>query len=141
MIIRRTTAALAAIGLALSMSLTACSSSPDTQEANAAYCEGATATQEQFQKLEDLIDSGAPTEALKQQRDLTQAAIQANSVPLSQLQDSVKTEIEAANDAFNEAISAIPDDASPADAAASYKAAIDARSAAVAELESELGCS
>jgi hypothetical protein len=135
----RTAAAIAGLGLALSLS--ACSSSESVSDANAAYCEGATATQEQFQKLEDLIDSGAPTEAIKEQRDLTQAAIQANSVPLSQLQDSVKTEIEAANDAFNEAISAIPDDASPADAAASYKAAIDARSAAVAELESELGCS
>lgn len=134
----RTAAAIAGLGLALSLS--ACSSSESVSDANAAYCEGASAVQEEFTKLEALIESGASTEAIKEQRDLTQAAIEANSVPLSQLQFSVKSEIEAANDAFNEAVSAVPDDAAPAEAAAAYKAAIDAREAAITEVESELGC-
>lgn len=128
-------------GLALALSLSACSSSESVSDANAAYCEGATAVSEEFRKLVALLDSGASTEAIKEQRDLTQAAIQANSVPLSQLQDSVKSELEAANDTFNEEVSAIPDDAAPAEAATAYKAAIDAREAAISEVESELGCS
>jgi len=139
MITSRAAAAIAGIGLALSLS--ACSSSESVEDANAAYCEGATAVQTQFEELKSLIESGAPTEALKEQRDLVQSAIQANSVPLSQLQDSVKTEIEAANDAFDEAVAAIPDDATPAEAASSYTAAIEAYDTAVTEIESELGCS
>ncbi len=138
MITSRAVAAFAGIGLALCLS--ACSSSESVTDTNAAYCEGAATVQSQFQELETLIESGAPTEALKEQRDLVQSAIQANSVPLSQLQDSVKTEIEAANDAFDQAVAAIPDDAAPAEAASSYKAAIDTYVAAVGEVESELGC-
>ena len=94
MITSRAAAAIAGIGLALSLS--ACSSSESVEDTNAAYCEGATAVQTQFEELKSLIESGAPADALKNQRDLVQSAIQANSVPLSQLQDSVKTEIEAA---------------------------------------------
>ncbi len=139
MITARAIASLAGLGLALSLS--ACSSSDSVADTNAAYCEGAQAVQTQFEQLTSLAEAGAPAEALKEQRDLVQSAIQANSVPLSQLQDSVKTEIEAANDAFEQAVAAIPDDATPAEAASSYKAAIDAYATSVDAVESELGCS
>ncbi len=135
----RAAAPLASISLALC--LTACSSSDSVADANAAYCQGAQAVQTQFEDLKSLIESGAPAEALKEQRDVVQSAIQANSVPLSQLQGSVKTQIGAANDAFDQAVAAIPDDATPAEAAGSYKAAIDAYAASVDAVESELGCS
>ena len=47
--ITRTTAALAGIGLALSLS--GCSSSTDTAEANAAYCEGAAKVETEVDKM------------------------------------------------------------------------------------------
>ena len=139
MITSRAAAAIAGIGLALSLS--ACSSSDSVADTNAAYCEGAVTVQSDLEELASLVESGASTDAIKTQRDVVQSAIQANSVPLSQLQDSVQTEIEAANDAFDQAVAAIPDDATPAEAASSYTAAIEAYDTAVTEVESELGCS
>jgi len=139
MITSRAAAAIAGIGLALSLS--ACSSSDSVADTNAAYCEGAVTVQSDLEELASLVESGASTDAIKTQRDVVQSAIQANSVPLSQLQDSVQTEVEAANEAFDAAIAAIPDDATPAEAASSYKAAIDTFGAALAKVESDLGCS
>lgn len=136
-----TRAAAAAAGIGLALSLSACSSSASVEDTNAAYCEGAAKVQSQLDELVTLIDNGAPTTAIKDQRDLVESAIQANSVPLSQLTNSVQTELEAANDAFNDAIEAIPEDAAPAEAASSYKAAVEAYEAAVAAVDSEVGCS
>lgn len=136
-----TRAAAAAAGIGLALSLSACSSSASVEDTNAAYCEGAAKVQSQLDELVTLIDNGAPTTAIKDQRDLVESAIQANSVPLSQLTNSVQTELEAANDAFNDAIEAIPEDATPAEAASSYKAAVEAYEAAVAAVDSEVGCS
>jgi hypothetical protein len=141
MIIRRTTAALAAIGLALSMSLTACSSSPDTQEANAAYCEGAAKVQTEVEKLSSLIEAGSPSDVVKTQWNAVQSAVQANSVPLSQLDKAVQDDIAAADDALTQAIEAIPGDATPAEAAPQYKAAIDAYNSSISTIKAEVGCS
>ena len=82
-------------------------------------------------KLEALIVSGAPTEEVKAQRDFVQSAIQANSVPLSQLQSAVQEDVEAANDAFTEAVEAIDEDAPLTETAPSYAAAIDAWNASI----------
>lgn len=135
----RTAAAVAGLGLALSMS--ACSSSStDTAEANAAYCEGSADVQAEFEKLEALIKSEAPTEAVKTQRDFVQSAIQANSVPLSQLSSAVQTDVQAANDAFTEAVGAIDDEAPVSETAPSYVAAIDAWNESVDAIDAEVGC-
>ncbi len=139
--IRRTTAALAAIGLALSLSLTACSSSPDTQEANAAFCEGAAKVQTEVDKLSSLIDAGSPSEVVKTQWNAVQSAVQANSVPLSQLDEAVQDDVTAASDTFKQAIEAIPEDATPAEAAPQYKAAIDAYDTSISAINAEVGCS
>ena len=135
----RIAAAVAGLGLALSMS--ACSSSStDTADANAAYCEGSAKVQSEMDKLEALIVSGAPTEEVKSQRDFVQSAIQANSVPLSQLQSAVQTDVEAANDAFTESVEAIDEDAPITEAAPSYAAAIDEWNASVDAIDAEVGC-
>lgn len=138
-VMRTAAAAVAGLGLALSMS--ACSSSStDTADANAAYCEGSADVQQEIDKMEALIVSGAPTEEVKEQRDFVQSAIQANSVPLSQLQSALQEDIEAANDAFTTAVDAIPDDAPLTETAPSYAAAIDAWKASIETIDSEVGC-
>lgn len=135
----RIAAAVAGLGLALSMS--ACSSSStDTADANAAYCEGSAKVQSEIDKLEALIVSGAPAEEVKSQRDFVQSAIQANSVPLSQLQSAVQTDVEAANDAFTESVEAIDEDAPLTETAPSYIAAIDAWNTSVDTIDAEVGC-
>jgi hypothetical protein len=52
----------------------------------------------------------------------------------------VKADIKAADDAFDDAIAAIPGDATLSEAAAAYQAAIDAWDAAVASIRTDAGC-
>jgi hypothetical protein len=139
MITNRTAAAIAAIGLALSLS--ACSSSGDTASANAAYCEGAAKVQSEVDQLQTLLKGGASAEAVKAQAGMVQSAIEANSVPLSQLTKSVKDEIAAADQAFSDAVQAIPEGTPVAEAAPQYKAAIDAWNASIESTKGEVGCS
>lgn len=139
MITTRTTAVLAGIGLALS--LAACSSSPDTAEANAAYCEGAAKVQSEITELETLIQAGGTSDAVKTQWGAVQAAIEANSVPLSQLEDAAQEDIAAAYDTFTASVEAIPSDAAPSEAAPQYQAAIDALTTDIEAVAAEVGCS
>ncbi len=137
--ITRTTAALA--GIALALSLSGCSSSGGTSDANAAYCDGAAKVQTEVDKMAGLIKDGSPAELVKAQWGAVQAAIEANSVPLSQLAKSVQEDIAAADDALTGAVAAIPEGTPPAEAAPQYKAAIDAYNASIATVRTEVGCS
>jgi hypothetical protein len=141
MIVTRTTAGLCAIGLSLALTLSACSSSTDTAEANAAYCEGVAKVQTEVESMQALIKSGASPEAVKTQWGAVQAAIEANSVPLSQLDKAVQEDIAAADDALTQAIEAIPEGTPLAEAAPEYQAAIDAFGASMSTVRAEVGCS
>jgi hypothetical protein len=134
----RTAAALAGLGLVLSLS--ACSSS-DTADANAAYCEGAAKVQGEVDTMAALVDSGASADAVKAQWGAVQAAIEANSVPLSQLSDSVQEDISTAYDTFTSSVEAIPSDIPLSEAAPQYKAAIDGLTTDMQAVKAEVGCS
>jgi hypothetical protein len=137
----RTKAALAAACLAMALTQSACSSSPDTAEANAAYCEGAEKVQSEVETLATLVKGDGSADMVKTQWGAVQAAIEANSVPLSQLSNAVKDDIAAAEDALTAAIDAIPEGATPAEAAPQYQAAIDAYTASITTVQQEVGCS
>ena len=70
-----------------------------------------------------------------------QAAIEANSVPLSQLEDAAQEDIAAAYDTFTASVEAIPSDAAPSEAAPQYQAAIDALTTDIEAVAAEVGCS
>jgi hypothetical protein len=135
---RRTIAALAGITLALSLS--ACSSSTDTADANAAYCAGAAKVQTEVQKMEALIEGGSSADLVKAQWGAVQAAIEANAVPLSQLSDAAQEDISTAYDTFTAAIEAIPSDIAPSEAAPQYAAAIDGLTSELEGVKAEVGC-
>jgi hypothetical protein len=135
----RTTAALA--GIALAVSLSACSSSPDTAEANATWCEGAAKVETEIEKMSTLVEGGATQDVLSAQFGAVQAAIEANSVPLSQLEDAVQEDIDQAYGTFTTAVDAIPADAPASDAASAYKAAIDGFTSDIDAVKADLGCS
>lgn len=136
---RRVTAALAGLGLALSLS--ACSSQ-DTAEANAEYCSASAAAQSEVLALKTLVTSGDATlDQVQEQRDAIANATQEAQSKASNLSGAVKSEIEAADKAFQDAIAAIPGDANLLEAAAQYRAALDAWNTAVLSIRSEVGCS
>jgi hypothetical protein len=136
--ITRTAAALA--GICLALSLSACSSG-DTAEANAAYCEGAAKVQTEVDKMAGLIKDGSSVDLVKAQWGAVQAAIEANSVPLSQLSDSAQEDVSAAYDTFTAAIEAIPSDIPPSEAAPQYEAAIEGLTTDIQGVKAEVGCS
>jgi hypothetical protein len=138
MSITRTTAVLA--GICLALSLSACSSSADTEQSNAAYCAGASKVESEVDTMRNLIDSGASADAVKAQWGAVQAAIEANAVPLTQLEDAAQKDIAAAYDSFTAAVEAIPADTPPGEAAPQYKAAIDGFTTDMDAVQSEVGC-
>lgn len=138
MITLRATVSLAGLGLALA--LAGCTSS-DTADANAAWCEGAATVQTEVDALVELVDNGSSTDLVKAQWGAVQSAIEANSVPLTQLSDAVQADAAAAYDTLAAAVDAIPDDLPPSEAAPQYKAAIDAFATDIQAVEDEVGCS
>ncbi len=134
----RTVAVLAGIGLVLSLS--GCSST-DTADANAAYCEGAAKVESEIDMLSALLDDGSSSELVRAQWNAVEAAIEANSVPLSQLSDAAQEDISAAYDTFTAAVDAIPEDLPPSEAAPQYKAAIDGLTSDIESVQAEVGCS
>ena len=136
---RSITATLAGLGLALSLS--ACSSSDDTAETSAQYCTSSAAAQAEVAELKTLVGSGEATiDDVKAQVESIGTATATAAEDAADLADSVKADITAADKAFDDAIKAIPGDATLSDAAAAYQSAITAWDAAMVSIRTEAGC-
>lgn len=128
---------LASLGLVVSLS--ACS--PDTAESNTAYCTGSAAVQSEVAKLKSMVTDGSFTlDEISAQRDAVASAVAAAADDAEKLADDVKKEIEAADGDFDEAIKAIPADATLMEAATAYKAAIAAWEEDLKSIKGTLGC-
>ena len=137
--VRTITATLAGLGLALSLS--ACSSDDDTAETNAQYCTSSAAAQAEVAELRTLVTGGEATiDDVKAQVESIGTAAATAAEDAADLADAVKADIKAADDAFDEAIAAIPGDATLSEAAGAYQAAMDAWDAAMASIRTEAGC-
>jgi hypothetical protein len=137
MITTKGATALAGLGLALPLALAGCSSS-DPVDTSAAWCQGAASVAQELDELATLVENGSSTDLVKTQLNAVEAAIEANSVPLTQLPDDAQAEVAAAYDAFGAAVAAIPEDAAPAEASAQYREAITALDADIEAVESEV---
>lgn len=138
MFTKRTVAAFAGVGLALSLS--ACSSE-STEEANAAYCSASAETQSEVAALGALVAGDATVDQVQEQKEAIADAVEKSSEAAQDLGDSVKDDISAADDAFNDAVDAIPGDSTVSEAAGAYQAAVQAWDAAVLSIRTEVGCS
>ena len=136
---RSITATLAGLGLALSLS--ACSSSDDTAETNTQYCTSSAAAQAEVAELRTLVTGGEATiDDVKAQVGAIGTATATAAEDAADLADAVKADIKAADQAFDDAIKAIPGDATLSEAAAAYQAAMDGWDAAMASIRTEAGC-
>lgn len=138
MIAKRAAAVVAGLGLALTLS--ACSSSKDTTDANAAYCASSATVQSEMAKLKTLVAGNATIEEINDQRKVVADAVEQASQDADDLADEVASDVIAADQAFDDAINDIPEDATLAEARAPYQAAIDAWNASIASIRSDLGC-
>jgi hypothetical protein len=124
----------------LALALAGCSSE-STEDANQAYCDAVATAQAEAAELRSLITGGGATvEDVQAQVDTIRDAAQEASDAAGSLSDSVRADIEAADEAFDSAIEAIPGDATLAQAAVQYQAAVSAWDAAVAQIRTEVGC-
>lgn len=136
---RTITATLAGLGLALS--LTGCSSDDDTTETSAQYCTSSAAAQAEVAELRTLVTGGEATiDDVKAQVEAIGTATATAAQDAADLADAVKADIKAADDAFDDAIAAIPGDATLSEAAAAYRAAIETWDAAMASIRTDAGC-
>lgn len=137
---RLTTATL--VGITLTLSLSACSSTQQTTESNEQYCSSSAGVQAEVADLRTLLTSGTATrDDVQLQVESIGNSAKQSALDAADLAESVRADLQAADEAFDAAIDAIPDDASITEAAAAYRAAIDAWDSAVASIRAEVGCS
>ncbi len=135
----------ALVGLGLALSLSACSSASDaaeeTAQDNAVYCQSAAEAQAEIAALESLIASDATLDQVRDQRDKAVAALKTARDDADDLAESVRNQIDIADEAFDDAMATIPGDATVSQAAAAYNEAIKAWNAALLGIRSDVGCS
>ncbi len=142
--ITKAAAAVAGIGLALSMS--ACSTSSEAAEEtaadNAAYCQASATAQFEAAALKALVTNGDATlDQIQEQKDTLVDAVGSAQEAAADLADSVRNQIEIADEAFDDAVGAIPGDATLSEAVPAYRSALDAWDTAMLSIRTEVGCS
>lgn len=136
--ITRIAAAVACISLAVSLS--ACSSTEDAADANEAFCTSVATVQTEVATLKALVATDATVEDVQDQRDAVAKAVADAGDEIEGLADSVKAEVETANEAFADAVDAIPTDVPLSEARAQYNAAVLAWDKAILSIRTEVGC-
>jgi hypothetical protein len=130
---------LGVAGLGLALSMTACA--PATADANAAYCASSAAVQSEVAKLKAMATSSTVTlNDLSAQRNEVAKANAAAAKDAEKVGDEVKKEIASADNAFDQAIKAIPGSATVSEASAAYQAAIKDWDQAMLSIRTKVGC-
>ena len=137
---RRQLAAIVAV-VALGLTLAGCSSTPDSEEANTAFCTNAAELQVETTKLQALVIEGNSTLAdVQAQADKVEAAYNETIEAGEDVAENTVSDLEAAYKTYEDAIAAIPSDATVDQAKAAYRAALTDYLAAVAKAHSTNGC-
>ena len=141
MIAARRQLAAVVVAVALAAGLTACSSAQSPEEAKAEFCTDLAALQTQTTKLQAMVIQGSSTlsEVQAQTAEVAKAFDETRE-SASDLSGTTLADLEAADKAFDEAIAAIPADATVDQAKAAYTAALLQYTAAVVSAKSNAGC-
>jgi uncharacterized protein YukE len=122
----------------LALALSGCAS--DTADANQEYCDAVASAQSEMTQLKTLITDRATADEIRDQaQSVRDAADQARSGADS-LSETIRGDIEAANEAFDKAVDDIPGDATLVQAAAQYQDAVRAWEESVQQIRTEVGC-
>lgn len=133
--------AAALAGIALVMSLSACSTADDSADPSQAFCQSLGAVRAEVAELKSLVSSRQGTlEEIQLQRDAIGSAMRGAAADARTLADSVRAEVEAADATFEAAIRAIPADVSFSEVRLQYRAAIETWDTTVKSIPREIGC-
>lgn len=137
----RLLATIGAASLALTtLGLAACSS-PTVDEASTGYCDRLDSLGAELATMRELVASDGSVDDLAAQRDVVREAYLAAQEAGDTLGSAVSDAADTAAATFEDALDAIPGDASLSEAAAAYATAADAYVAELASIGSEAGCS
>ena len=140
--IRRVTASLTSIALALSASACTSPTTTDATTASEAYCTSSKAVLSELSTLKDMVASGDSTrnEISDQGQVVVEAAVTAYR-DSNNLSESVPADIQAADKAFRDAIRAIPSTTSSvSEAAQAYKTAMDTYNTSIDAVRASQDC-
>jgi len=130
---------LGLVGLGLAMSMTACA--PATADANAAYCTSSAAAQAEVAELKTMVSAKTATlDEISEQREEVSRAVASADRDAEKVGDEIRKEIIAADNAFDQAMRAIPGDATVEEASAAYQAAINEWDQAMLSIRAKVGC-
>lgn len=133
---------LAAAGIAtLALTGLAGCTSPTVDEASADYCERLETLQDELMTMRDVVTSDGTVDDLAAQRDVVREAYQATQEAADELAGTVASSADEAAATFEDAIDAIPGDASLSEAAGAYSAATEAYIEDLAGIASDADCS
>jgi hypothetical protein len=134
--VRRAAAALAATTLALT--LIGCADS--VEETSGDYCSDVDTLQSEVASLESLVASDATLDEIDAQREAVSDAYDATTGSAGDLDEAVTSAAESAYGDFQDAVSAIPGDATLSEAAEQYAAASRAYTSSLETIAADAGC-
>ena len=117
--------------------LTGCSES--VEDASGDFCSNLDTLDAELASLESLV-ADATLDDIEAQRDVVADAWQDAADSAGSLDEAVSNEADSAYDAYQDAIGAIPGDATVAEAAPQYAAAVQAYVADLATIAVDAGC-
>ena len=135
-----TTRAVLFTGVALAAALVLGGCSESVEEASGDFCSSLDTLDAELESLESLVAGDATLDDLEAQRDVVSDAWQDAADNAGTLDEAVSTEADSAYGTFQDAIDAIPGDATVTEAAAQYAAAVRAHVADLATIAVDAGC-
>ncbi len=128
----------AALGALVALGLAGCSQS--VEEAGGEYCSDLDTLRGELAALTSLVGGDATVEQLQEQRDAVREAYDAAVSSAGDLDQAVSNEADQAYEDYQDAVDAIPGDASLTEAGPQYVAAVQAYLADLGSIADQAGC-
>lgn len=127
-----------AVGVSAALALAGCTES--VEEASADYCSSIETLESELESLRSLVGGDGTLDDIEAQRDAVGEAFDASAEAAGDLEESVSAAASSANEEFQDAVAAIPGDATLTEAAGQYAAAARQYLASLATVASDAGC-
>jgi hypothetical protein len=131
---------LLAAGVAVTAASALVGCSESVEEAGGDFCSNLDTLEAELASLESLVAGDATLDDIEAQRDVVADAWQDVEDSAGSLDEAVSNEADSAYDAYQDALGAVPGDATVTEAAPQYAAAVQAYVADLATIAVDAGC-
>jgi hypothetical protein len=110
------------------------------EEASGDFCSDVDTLEAELASLESLVEGDATLDDIEAQREVVREAYDATVSSGGDLDEAVSSEADAAYDSYQEAVDAVPGDATLSEAAPEYASAVQDYLASLAMIATDAGC-